>query len=183
MKSLIATFLVFFLSAGSSFAGELLEDFDDNKHEWQIEDDGVMGGVSQGKFSLDAEGVLVFEGNLSLENNGGFSSIQTESFARDLGAHEGVEVRFLGDGRVYQFWLSTDVLYNGREMAFVAEFPTTAGEWSTVKIPFESLKGRFRGQEVTTKTFDPAKVRRMRFLIADKKEGAFHLKVDFIKAY
>merc|ERR1712130_903831 len=42
---------------------------------WKIVNDDVMGGVSQGA-SRAAKNVMVFEGNVSLENNGGFSSVQ-----------------------------------------------------------------------------------------------------------
>ena len=43
---------------------------------WEVEDDVVMGGRSEGAFSLNQEGNAVFSGNVSLENNGGFSSVQ-----------------------------------------------------------------------------------------------------------
>ena len=42
---------------------------------WKVVNDDVMGGVSQGATQA-AKNVMVFEGNISLENNGGFSSVQ-----------------------------------------------------------------------------------------------------------
>ena len=42
---------------------------------WQSINDGVMGGVSSGTMTVSPNG-LVLEGELSLENNGGFASVR-----------------------------------------------------------------------------------------------------------
>ncbi len=44
--------------------------------DWFVVDDGVMGGRSQGNVGLSEEGHGIFQGTVSLENNGGFSSIR-----------------------------------------------------------------------------------------------------------
>ena len=49
-----------------------------NLDDWQVIDDTVMGGVSNGLLRLDADGNGVFMGDVSIENNGGFSSIAHE---------------------------------------------------------------------------------------------------------
>ena len=43
---------------------------------WKVVDDVVMGGRSNGNFELNKNGYGVFSGNVSLENNGGFSSLR-----------------------------------------------------------------------------------------------------------
>ena len=43
---------------------------------WQIVDDRVMGGRSQGDFTINSEGFGVFQGLVTTENNGGFSSLR-----------------------------------------------------------------------------------------------------------
>ena len=43
-----------------------------------ITDDGVMDGLSKGKVELTSRGTAMFSGTLSLENNGGFSSLRME---------------------------------------------------------------------------------------------------------
>ena len=43
---------------------------------WKVVDDIVMGGRSNGKFEMSDDGHGVFHGAVSLENNGGFSSIR-----------------------------------------------------------------------------------------------------------
>ncbi len=42
---------------------------------WQAVNDGVMGGVSDGRFRMTERQTLEFYGTLSLENNGGFASV------------------------------------------------------------------------------------------------------------
>jgi hypothetical protein len=42
---------------------------------WFVLNDGVMGGVSQSRILASASTALLFTGNVSLENNGGFASI------------------------------------------------------------------------------------------------------------
>lgn len=153
------------------------------KLDWRIVDDGVMGGLSQGKREISDDGILRFFGTLSLENNGGFSSLRTEDVKMDLSGAEGVILRVKGDGRSYQLRFSTDAKYRDREMSFQAGFPTTKGEWTEVKVPFKRFLGSWRGMELPDKVFDPAKIRRLGLQLADKKQGAFELHIDWIRTY
>ena len=153
------------------------------KLDWRVVDDGVMGGLSQGKCEIGKDGILRFFGTLSLENNGGFSSLRTGDVKLDLSGAEGVMLRVKGDGRSYQVRLSTDAEYRGNEMSFQAGFPTTKGEWTEVKIPFGRFTGSWRGTELPDKTFDPSKIRRLGLQLADKKAGPFELHVDWIRTY
>ena len=41
---------------------------------WRIVNDDVMGGISTSELYLNDDKNLIFNGNLSLENNGGFAS-------------------------------------------------------------------------------------------------------------
>ncbi len=153
------------------------------KLDWRVVDDGVMGGLSQGKREIGKDGILRFFGTLSLENNGGFSSLRTGDVKLDLGGAEGVILRVKGDGRTYQMRFSTDAQYRGREMSFQAGFPTEKGEWTEVKIPFARFAGTWRGQDLPDKIFEPSKIRRIGLQLADKKHGAFELHVDWIRTY
>ena len=153
------------------------------KLDWSVVDDGVMGGLSQGKREIGKDGILRFFGTLSLENNGGFSSLRTGNVKLDLSGAEGVMLRVKGDGRTYQLRFSTDAEYRGREMSFQAGFPTTKGEWTEVKVPFKRFTGTWRGMDLPDKVFDPAKIRRIGLQLADKKAGPFELSVDWIRTY
>ena len=150
---------------------------------WRVVNDGVMGGLSKGNLKVDKDGILTFKGDLSLENNGGFSSIRTETLAMNLGDAEGLVARVKGDGRTYQVRFGTDAKFRGMEVSFMAEFKTKKGEWTEVKIPFEQFEGSFRGMKLRDKTFDPSKISRVGLLLGDKKSGPFELQVDWIRTY
>ena len=49
---------------------------------WNIVNDDVMGGISKSYLSVNDENNLIFNGYLSLENNGGFASSRL-SFNRE----------------------------------------------------------------------------------------------------
>ncbi|GAA5495752.1 hypothetical protein Rhal01_01931 [Rubritalea halochordaticola] len=151
---------------------------------WRVVDDGVMGGLSQGKMEVSKEGLLRFSGTLSLENNGGFSSLRTGNMPLDLSAADGVVLRVKGDGRTYQLRFNTDARFRrGAAVSFSAEFATVKGEWTEVRVPFEKFRGSFRGMRLDQEKFDPAKIERMGLLLADKKAGPFELFVDWVKTY
>lgn len=154
-----------------------------SQFDWQVVDDGVMGGLSKGKLEISKEGILSFSGTLSLENNGGFSSIRTGGLELDLSNAKGLVARVKGDGRSYQMRFSTDARYRGMEVSFSGEFPTKKGKWTEVKIPFDQFGGSFRGMQLKDEKFDPAKIRRLGILLGDKKPGLFELHVDWIRTY
>ena len=148
---------------------------------WQIVNDGVMGGLSKGQLDVSDEGILTFKGLLSLRNNGGFSSLRSKSLKMDLGDAGGVKLRVRGDGRTYQMRFNTDARFRGMEISFKADFKTRKGEWVEVTLPFDRFVGSFRGMTLRNEKFDPSKISRVGMLIADKKEGAFQLQVDWIR--
>lgn len=47
--------------------------------QWQTVNDGVMGGRSEGNFRISGKPSMEFFGTLSLENNGGFASVDRKS--------------------------------------------------------------------------------------------------------
>ena len=146
---------------------------------WPSTNDGVMGGLSQGRATIDAEG-LHFAGTLSLENNGGFSSVSTY-VSYDLSEFEGVRLKVKGDGRSYQIRFQSDALYRGRwPVNFGAEFATKAGEWTEVFVPFTALTQSWRGRQLTEYTFNATDIRRIALMLADKQQGPFSLTVAWI---
>lgn len=177
----IATIPLSALAADQSVA-----EFDAKENQklaWRVVDDGVMGGRSEGEISFSDSGILRFNGKLSLENNGGFSSLRTGNLELDLGGAKGLVARVKGDGRSYQMRLGTDARYLGMEVSFMAEFPTEVGEWTEVRVPFSEFAGSFRGRTLKDKVLDPSKIRRVGLLLGDKKAGPFELQVDWIRAY
>ena len=184
-KSIRAAAIVALLPLSLSQAAETITEFspEQNKQlKWRIVNDGVMGGLSKGKVSFSKEGTMKFQGTLSLENNGGFSSVRSTDLDLDLSSNKGLAMRVKGDGRTYQVRLSTDARYRSSEVGFRAEFPTAKGKWTTVSVPFGSLVPSWRGRELDNE-FDASNIKRLTFLLGDKKPGPFKLEVDWVRTY
>ena len=148
---------------------------------WVAVNDDVMGGRSQGEATI-AEGHLHFSGTLSLENNGGFSSVRTTGRPYDLSGATAMMLRVLGDGRTYQIRLATRARIGRSAIAYSAAFATTAGQWTEVRIPLATLTPTFRGKTLDGPPLDLTRVEDIRLLIGDHREGPFALVVDWIKA-
>lgn len=150
--------------------------------DWRVVNDGVMGGLSRGEIIMTDSGTAVFQGILSLENNGGFSSTRTLPRPYNLDDYDGVSLRVRGDGNTYQFRLRLDDRFDG--VAYRYSFQTTADEWMTVEIPFSECVPVFRGRKLSdVPPVVPAKIQQIGFLVSDKQAGPFRLEVDWIKAY
>ena len=141
--------------------------------------DGVMGGRSSGGPSV-ANGTLSFIGVLSLANNGGFASVRSVGRDFDLSDVSAMVLRVRGDGRRYQLRLATEARYRGMAVSYGAAFDTTAGQWIEVRLPLVTLAPTVRGSAMQGPPLDASQVQEIGLLIADKREGAFALEVDWI---
>jgi monofunctional biosynthetic peptidoglycan transglycosylase len=148
---------------------------------WISVNDGVMGGVSRGGAKL-IDGSLHFRGVLSLENNGGFSSIRSGGPTRDLSAAKVIVLRVKGDGRTYRLQLATNAEFRRSRISYQAEFPTKAGEWTEVAVPLAALVPQFRGQKLSGPPLDRTRIEEIGLSLADGNPGAFALEIDWIRA-
>jgi len=148
---------------------------------WRSVNDGVMGGLSAGGMVQSDQG-LTFKGTISLENNGGFSSVR-RLVDEDLSNATAVRIEVRGDGREYQFRIRQDTGFDG--VAWRAVFPSSA-EWQQIEIAFDDFTPVFRGGQVPQAgPVVPSAVRQVGFLLADKKAGEFGLdirRIEFIGA-
>lgn len=148
--------------------------------EWQAVNDGVMGGVSDGKFRITSERTLEFFGTLSLENNGGFTSVR--SVPRSLGLMHGdtLIARVRGDGREYQLNLYTPV--RTRAFSYRSSFNTVRDQWIDVRVPLDRFVATSFGQPIRgVGPIDPSRVTSLGFLLSDKAPGPFRLEVASIE--
>lgn len=144
--------------------------------EWEVEDDVVMGGRSQGTFEISTAGHAIFSGKVSLENNGGFSSIQRDFDAINVSNYEKAYIRVKGDGKRYQFRVKSST----RERpSYIYEFDTD-GSWQTIEIPFAEMAPRFRGNRLKMPNYPGQTMAHMRFLIANGNAESFQLTIDKI---
>jgi NADH dehydrogenase [ubiquinone] 1 alpha subcomplex assembly factor 1 len=177
--------IVFLILAGvSSVMAEdstILFEFvkSDAADTWQVVNDGVMGGISEGRFRITADKTMEFFGTLSLENNGGFTSVRSRQ--RNLGLRKGdmILLRVRGDGREY----SLNLYDPGRMMAFSyrAMFATKKDEWIEVRIPMKSFVATSFGEIVDSPPLDSSDINALGFLLSDKKAGPFKLEIEWIK--
>jgi uncharacterized surface protein with fasciclin (FAS1) repeats len=148
---------------------------------WQTVLDGVMGGLSTGRIEAGDGGTMRFSGELSLENNGGFSQARTSVPEGLFAGARGLVLRVKGDGRTYQFDLRSSQL---RLMAggYQRRFETVAGEWAEIELPFGDFVANSFGQRVrNAPELDPAAIESVGITLADKKEGPFAIEVDWIR--
>ena len=148
--------------------------------EWQVINDGVMGGLSRSTITKTEDGTGLFSGTVSLENNGGFASIRTAVAQKSLAGYQGLEIRVRGDGRSYDLRLRLNDRFDG--IAYRASFETRAGEWTTTRILFQEFEPSFRGRFVPdAPPLLPENIQQIGFLLADKKPGEFSLEIDFVR--
>lgn len=154
-------------------APKTIIDFNNNSNisNWQVVDDVVMGGKSNGNFQLNKDGLAVFSGDVSLENNGGFSSVQYTFDALDITNYKTVCIKLKGDGKNYQFRLKKD---QNDYYSYKKEF-TTNGYWQTVKLQLATLQPTYRGRSLDMPNFDSKSIEQLTFLIANKKPQSFKL--------
>ncbi|MEN2282921.1 CIA30 family protein [Algoriphagus sp. SE2] len=155
-----------------------LYEFDKNssKNDWRVVVDGVMGGKSSGYFYINESGNGVFEGFVSLENNGGFSSVRyRETF--QIKSQKTIKIHLKGDGSVYQFRVKASA-YDRH--SYIAEFKTS-GDWETIEIELSKMYPAFRGRILSIPNFDKDRIEELAFLIGNKKEQEFHLEIKSIQ--
>jgi NADH dehydrogenase [ubiquinone] 1 alpha subcomplex assembly factor 1 len=156
-----------------------LFDFEKNTNiqDWRVVDDVVMGGRSSGSFSLNPEGYGVFEGRISLENNGGFSSVRYGFDKKQIKGYSKVVIRLKGDGKNYQFRIKED---SDTYYSYIAPF-ATSGEWQEIEIPLAEMYPSFRGRKLDLPNFSHGTIEELTFLIGNKKSEDFRLLIDTIE--
>lgn len=152
----------------------------DAAEKWQAVNDGVMGGISSGRFKITPDKALEFFGTLSLENNGGFASVRTKPTELGIKAGDTLVVRVRGDGRDYVLNMYT----KSRRMAFSyrAPLPTTKDEWREVEIPLADFIPTAFGRRVQGMgPVEPDQISGLGFMLSDKKPGEFRVQVEWVK--
>ena len=151
--------------------------FNMDASSWRSVNDGVMGGISSGGMLQQADS-MVFTGELSLANNGGFSSVR-RLVGQDLSAATKIRMEVRGDGREYQFRIRHGNRIDG--VAWRAMF-TTQTDWRTVEIALDDFVPVFRGMMVARAgPVVASEIRQIGFLLADKNAGQFRLEIRHIE--
>ena len=172
--NLFLFFTIFF----TSMQAQVIFDFNKKSdlQDWIIVNDVVMGGRSSSTFKLDEDGLGVFEGNISLENNGGFSSLRYRFLKRTIKGATQVKITLRGDGKKYQFRVKSNA---GDYYSYIVPF-LTSGEWQEIVIPLGDMYPSFRGRRLNQPNFSNDSIEELTFLIGNKKSERFKLLIDKI---
>ncbi len=155
---------------------KVLFDFTDPNvaNAWHAIDDRVMGGVSMSTLPHDPAGHAVFEAEVSLERNGGFASVRSSPGPRGMagGGVSLVEVR--GDAKHFKLSLLTDDGFD--TLNYQAGFALSGNDWQTIRLSIATFRATFRGREVPgSPRLDPARIRQVGLMTADRQAGPFAL--------
>lgn len=158
---------------------QLIFNFNHNANisDWKIVDDVVMGGRSNGTFKIDSDGNGVFSGDVSLENNGGFSSVRYQFEKINTTKDSKVIIRLKGDGKEYQFRIKNN---RNTYYSYITNFKTN-GDWENIIINLKDLYPSFRGQTMNISNFTGNSIEEIVFLIGNKKNESFNLILDKIE--
>lgn len=165
--------------------------FEEGEPGWYTVDDDVMGGVSDSDVSFvfvqsgSADSLvekyrLRFAGTMSLENNGGFSSVRSDWEPVNLSGYDGILLRVLGDGKNYRLRIRSTNF--GSNVSYNAGFRTEAEQWRLAYIPFAEMVPTRFGYRMDVGPLDPATVGSFGFMLSDNQPGEFALQVDWMRA-
>ena len=148
--------------------------------DWMIVNDDVMGGLSNSTMTF-TENSLIFKGELSFKNNGGFASIRSSNQHFDLSKYKTVRIKFRSNGRDFAFRLATsDMDFRTNYKQY---FSSATTDWEIVELKMSNFKEYNRGQvsEVHVSKEKLESIIRLGIMISDKKEGSFKIEIDNIE--
>ncbi|TWX53099.1 CIA30 family protein [Colwellia hornerae] len=141
---------------------------------WRITDDGVMGGLSNGEM-IFAQDHGIFTGSISLDNNGGFSSVfrAVDNLPQ---SYKTLVIDTEGDGQEYQLRL---IIYiNGYRLAYKHDFTTVANKREKHTFQLADFKATFRGRAIpNAPLLNSADIKEVGFLMTKKVAGQFSLSI------
>ena len=148
----------------------------DDLDTWRVVNDGVMGGVSTSTLVWTNDHCAKFSGTVSLENNGGFCSIQTDFTPRSVDAYSAVRLRVKGDGKRYQFRVKSQP----DQWFSYAQYVQTSGDWETIVLPFHEFQPTFRGRSLDRPAYPGQSLGHLSVLIGNKRNESFQILIDSI---
>lgn len=159
-------------------------DFGETKKgdNWVVVVDGVMGGLSSST-AMMSENSLLFKGNISLKNNGGFASLRGPKNNKDYSDFSNLEIRYRSKGQAFGIRF---LEYEQFFMPYLKKtFDETLWKWTTVNISLNEFKQYIlnseKNKKITAKDFK--NISRIGLIVSNKKEGNFEIEIDYIKLY
>jgi NADH dehydrogenase [ubiquinone] 1 alpha subcomplex assembly factor 1 len=173
----ILSVLTLFAAAMPYASAQPVLDFSDRAtaREFRVINDGVMGGVSTSRL-VRTEGALRFEGEVSLENSGGFASFRGPAQLPDGATALLLTVR--GDGQRYKLTLKLDD--SNATAQYQASF-VAPRDWATIRFATGDFSASFRGRPVSAPPLALGQARAIGVLISERQAGPFWLEVREVR--
>ena len=159
-------------------ANFVLVDFNQESilENWFTVDDVVMGGRSSSRLEINEQGHAVFSGNVSLDNNGGFSSLRHVFQMLDMTSFQTIALRVKGDGLRYQFRIKSS---RSERHSYTHSF-VTSRSWQWIEIPLSEISTTWRGSSLNYPKYPAQTLEEIGILIGNKRPEAFKLEIDKI---
>lgn len=159
-------------------------DFGDGSEDgWFSVNDTVMGGVSSGSVTFGEESML-FEGEVSTSNNGGFASVRSPQEYFDFSSYSRVLIRLKSEGQPFSMIMAHNEWWF--EDQFKYDIVVSGDDWNTIEIPFSDfqLTTVENGYPVMTDERmtpeDTSEVFHVELMSKLFEDGDFRLEVDYI---
>ena len=177
MKGMITACLFLFLTTNPFTVIDFGKS--EGSYGWRVVNDDVMGGRSTSNAYL-TESSMYFEGEVSLQNNGGFASVRSPYGSNDLSDYQEVVIRARGTSRDFALSFDTSRAWYRPNYKFTF---TPEEEWSEFRFKLSDLP-QYRIGRPTGRTIAPEKlssIKRLGIILYDKQAGPFWLEVDYIR--
>lgn len=169
------TTLVIFLSMQAQL---VLFDFNKeaNAGPWTVVNDVVMGGRSNASVKINDDGMGVFSGHVSLENNGGFASIRMRLAPLDISGFNTIHLQVRGRPSRFQLRCKSGW---GEPQSYISYFEIS-DSWQEVSLPLTDMYPTFRGIRLEMPDYPAEVLAEIAILIGNKKEEDFKLEISRI---
>lgn len=147
-----------------------------NLYGWKITNDTVMGGLSTATITLNNDNIGVFQGAVSLENNGGFAAVKYNFTKLNVSAYSKIVIKIKSEPRRYQFRLKVNK-YD--QQSYISYFETN-GEWQTITLNLKDFYPTFRGRKLSMPNFPNEVLEEIGILVGNKTTEDFKLLIEQI---
>lgn len=157
---------------------------EETESDWFVMNDDVMGGVSIGD-TYYTDTTMVFEGEVSTANNGGFVSFRSPTSDYDLSDFTQVEIAYKSEGHNFTMIIADELMWYLPE--FKLEVIPTSSDWTTSTTSLYDFKQYAMtnfGEAETGVEMSPeflSDVIRLELRNSDFASGEFRLEIDYIE--
>lgn len=158
-------------------------DFGEDVDNWMSVDDTVMGGVSDSELTY-TDSSFIFEGVVSTDSNGGFTSVRSATQNLDLSMYSKVLVRMRNEGQPFSMVIADAPFFF--QPQYKADLVAPDDGWHTLEVPLDSFEqNEFIGgyptpNGVMLSDEALANVDHMELISKLFEDGPFRLEVDWI---